>query len=61
MLKRNLNYLLPTGAFMLSGGLLIHNFLHGRCTEFAAGFLIGMSLVFVIAGFVKNSRFNLRR
>jgi hypothetical protein len=39
---------------MLSGGLLLHNFLHARSTEFAAGFLIGMSIVFLIASSVKS-------
>jgi len=41
---------------MLSGGLLLHNFLHARATEFTAGLLIGMSIVFLIAASVK--RFN---
>lgn len=56
MLKRNLNRLFPIGALMLSGGFLLHNFLHARYTEFAAGFLIGMSTVFLIAASMK--RFN---
>jgi hypothetical protein len=41
---------------MLSGGLLLHNFLHARSTEFAAGLLIGMSIVFLIAASL--TRFN---
>jgi hypothetical protein len=56
MLKKNLNRLFPVGALMLSGGLLLHNFLHARATEFTAGLLIGMSIVFLIAASVK--RFN---
>jgi len=40
---------------MLAAGLLLHNWTHGRYTEFTAGFLIGMSLVFMIAGFVRHS------
>jgi hypothetical protein len=56
VLKRNLNRLFPFGALMLSGGLLLHNFLHARSSEFAAGFLIGMSIVLLIASSVK--RFN---
>ena len=54
MLKRNLNRLFPIGALMLSGGLLLHNFLHARYTEFAAGFLIGMSIMFLVAGSLKK-------
>jgi hypothetical protein len=41
---------------MLSGGLVLHNWIHGRYTEFAGGFLIGMSIVFMIAGFAGRSR-----
>jgi uncharacterized membrane protein YccC len=52
----NLGRLFPVGVLMLSGGLLLHNFLHARSIEFAAGFLIGMSIVFLIAKSVK--RFN---
>jgi hypothetical protein len=56
VLKKNRERLFPVGALMLSGGLLLHNFLHAHSTEFAAGFLIGMSIVFLIAASVK--RFN---
>ena len=41
---------------MLATGLLLHNWMHGRYTEFAGGFLIGMAAVFMIAGFVGHSR-----
>lgn len=52
MLHRKLSRLLPIGVLMLAAGLILHNFLHGRYTEFTAGFLIGMSAVFMIAGFL---------
>lgn len=41
---------------MFAVGLTLHNFTHGRYIEFAAGFLIGMSLVFMIAGTLGRSR-----
>lgn len=41
---------------MLATGLLLHNWVHGRHTEFAGGFLIGMGAVFMSAGFVRHSR-----
>lgn len=41
---------------MLAAGLVLHNFMHARYSEFAGGFLIGMSLVFQIAGFVGRQR-----
>jgi hypothetical protein len=48
--------LFPVVALISSGGLLLHNFQHAHSTEFAAGFLIGMSIVFLMAASVK--RFN---
>ena len=42
------------GLLMLSGGLIVRNFLHGRYSDFASGFLIGMSIVFMIAGIVRQ-------
>lgn len=60
MLHRKLSRLLPIGALMLAAGLILHNFLHGRYTEFAAGFLIGMSAVFIIAASVGKLRLTSR-
>ena len=54
MLHRKFNRLVRL--LMLSGGLVLHNWIHGRYTEFAGGFLIGMSIVFMIAGFAGRSR-----
>jgi hypothetical protein len=48
--------LLPAGLLMLSGGLILHNSMHGRYADFAGGFLIGMAIVFMIAGFGSRSR-----
>ncbi len=56
MLHRKFNRLVPIGLLMLSGGLILHNWVHGRYTEFAGGFLIGMSVVFMIAGVMGRSR-----
>ncbi len=56
MLHRKITRLFPAGVLMLSVGLLLHNFIGGRYTEFAAGFLIGMAAVFIIAGSVGRLR-----
>jgi hypothetical protein len=56
MPNRKMNSLLPIGMLMLAGGLILHNFTHARYSEFTGGFLIGMSLVFMIAGFVWRNR-----
>ena len=47
---------MPVGLLMLAAGLILHMFVHARYTEFASGFLIGMSLVFMIAGFTLPSK-----
>ena len=57
VLYDKLNRLLPVGLLLLAAGLILHNFAQGRATNFTAGFLIGMSLVFLIAGVIKGSRF----
>lgn len=56
MSSTKLHYLFPIGTLILAAGLVLHNWTHGRYTEFTAGFLIGMSIVFMIAGFVWQSR-----
>jgi hypothetical protein len=56
VLRKKLTRLLPVGVLMLAVGLIVHNFIHGRYAEFAGGFLIGMSAVFMIAAFVGRSR-----
>jgi hypothetical protein len=49
--------LLPVGLILLAAGLILHNWISGARAEFPAGFLIGMSIVFMVAGFLKRSRF----
>ena len=56
MLRNKISRLLPIGLACLGSGLLIHNSLHGRYVEFSSGVLIGVSLVFIIAGFAAHSR-----
>lgn len=56
MSSTRLHYLFPVGTLMLAVGLLLHNWTHGRYADFSAGFLIGMSIVFMITGFVRYSR-----
>ena len=56
MLQNKFRRLLPIGIVLLATGLILHNFAHGRFYNFSSGFLIGMSLVFVIAGFVMRWR-----
>jgi tellurite resistance protein TehA-like permease len=48
--RNNWKNLLPIGLVSLAAGLILRNFLHSDYSEFAAGLLIGMSIVFMIAG-----------
>jgi len=50
------NRLVPVGLLSLAAGLILHNWLHSRPAEFASGFLIGMSLVFLLASFWVRKR-----
>ena len=54
-----LKNLLPIGLLSLAGGLLLRNFAHTRYSEFAAGLLIGVSIVFTIAGLLWRTKQNL--
>ena len=55
-MPKKLNHLLPIGLLMLACGLLLNNWAHGHVMNFSAGFLIGLSLVFMVTGFVKQTR-----
>jgi hypothetical protein len=48
MPQDKLNRLLPVGLVMPAAGLLFRNFAHGHFSNFGAGFMIGISLVFMI-------------
>lgn len=56
MFLEKFNRLLPIGLLMLAVGLILHNYARSHAFNFSAGFLIGMALVFMIAGFVSMSR-----
>lgn len=55
MLQKKPSSLVATGLLTLAAGLGLHIFVHERYSHFAAGFLIGMSIVFIVAGFVRQS------
>lgn len=55
MLSRKMSRLMPIGLMLLASGLLLHR-MHGDYVESISGFLIGISIVFLIAGFVARSR-----
>lgn len=51
-----LSQLLPLGVVLLASGLLLHNSMHGDYADSISGFLIGVSLVFMITGFAARSK-----
>lgn len=54
MSATKLNRLLPIGTILLAIGLGLHLWTHGDYSEGISGFLIGVSLVLIIAGFAKR-------
>ncbi len=54
MLQSKVNRLIPIGLLMLAGGLVLRTLMHGNYSESAAGFLIGIALVFIVFGFLKG-------
>ncbi len=54
MSASKLNRLIPIGTILLAAGLGMHLWTHGDYTESISGFLIGISIVCIIAGFAKR-------
>ena len=52
MLISKVSRLIPVSLLMLAGGLMFHVLMRGDYSESAAGFLIGIALVFIVFGFV---------
>jgi hypothetical protein len=56
MTRKNFTFLVPVGSLALAAGLSVQLWAHGRYGHFIAGFLIGLSLVFLIAGVAVRPR-----
>jgi hypothetical protein len=56
MVRRKLNRFIPVGLLLLCVGITLRSWMHTRYSAFAAGFLMGIALVFIIAGFVQQHR-----
>ncbi|MFZ0318647.1 MAG: hypothetical protein WAL56_05925 [Candidatus Sulfotelmatobacter sp.] len=56
MTWRRPNMITRVGLLALAAGLLLRLYTHAKYTEFSAGFLLGLSIVFMIAGFVLQKR-----
>jgi hypothetical protein len=51
-----MNVFVRVGLLAFAAGLLVRLFTHASYSEFAAGFLIGLSIVLIIFGMVGRSR-----
>ena len=56
MAGRGMNSFVQVGLLALAAGLLVRLFTYASYSEFAAGFLIGLSIVLIIFGMVGRSR-----
>lgn len=56
MSRRKLNPFTQVGMLALAAGLVLRACTHFHYSEFAAGFLIGLSLVFMIFGLIQQRR-----
>jgi hypothetical protein len=56
MIRKKLSFLVPVGSLSLAAGLIVQFYAHGRPSHFIAGFLIGISIVFLIAGVAGRTR-----
>ena len=54
MSRHRLSRFVPVGLLVLVAGIFLQHFTHERYSDFAGGFLMGMSLVFLIYGLVKT-------
>ena len=54
MSAAKLNRLLPTGTILLAAGLGLHLWARGNFAEGISGFLIGIAVVLIIAGFANR-------
>lgn len=54
--RRKLNPFTQVGMLALAAGLVLRTWMHFRYSEFAAGFLIGLALVFMIFGLIQQQR-----
>jgi hypothetical protein len=56
MTRRGIDVFVLVGLVALVVGILLRLYTHTNYTDFTVGFLIGISLVLIIAGFVRQRR-----
>ncbi len=53
-MSQRISPFVPVGLLALVGGIFLQHFTHGRYSDFAGGFLMGMGLVFLIFGYAQK-------
>lgn len=56
MIRKKLSFLIRVGSLALAAGFIVQLWAHGRTSHFIAGFLIGISIVFLISGALGRSK-----
>jgi hypothetical protein len=56
MNRRSTGVFVPIGLLGLMAGIFVQRYAHGRYSDFTGGFLMGVSLVLLIAGAVKRGK-----
>jgi hypothetical protein len=54
MSGRKISPFVGVGLIALVAGIFLQHFTHGRYSDFAGGFLMGMALVFLIFGYAQK-------
>jgi len=56
MIRHRVSRLIPVGLLALVASILLRLYTHGNYSHFAVGFLMGLSIVLMIAGLVRQRR-----
>jgi uncharacterized membrane protein YfcA len=56
MVQRKVNFLVPVGMLGIAAGIILARYTHANYSDFAGGFLMGVSLVFMIFGLAKQMK-----
>jgi uncharacterized membrane protein YfcA len=54
MIQRKITLFVPVGLLGVVAGVFLHYYVHGQYSDFASGFLMGLSVVLLIFGVVQQ-------
>ena len=56
MMQRKVSFFLPVGMLGVAAGIILARYTHANYSDFAGGFLMGVSLVLMIFGLAKQMK-----